>query len=94
VFVLSVGGGDIENNVSPNLVAALQYARQVEAAIVGIVGRDGGYTARTADACIVIPTPNPSHVTPHAEEFQGIIWHLLVSHPDLKVSATRWESIV
>jgi len=92
VFVFSVGGGSLERNISPNLVRALEYAGTVGSAVLGIVGRDGGYTARVADACIVIPTVNPDTVTPHAEAFQAIVWHLLVSHPRLKVSPTRWES--
>jgi D-sedoheptulose 7-phosphate isomerase len=92
VFVLSVGGGDTARNVSVNLVRALEYAKQVHATVVGIVGRDGGYTARVADACVIIPTVNPATVTPHAEAFQAIIWHLLVSHPALKASLTKWES--
>jgi D-sedoheptulose 7-phosphate isomerase len=92
VLVLSVGGGDQEKNVSPNLVAALQYARTVGAQIMGIVGRDGGYTARVADACIIVPTVNPTHITPHTEAFQAVVWHLLVSHPAVKQSQTKWES--
>jgi D-sedoheptulose 7-phosphate isomerase len=92
VFVLSVGGGSIEKNVSPNLVLALQFARQVGTPIVGVVGRDGGYTAQVADACVVIPTVNPDTVTPHAEAFQAVVWHLLVSHPALKAAQTKWES--
>ena len=92
VFVLSVGGGDLERNISPNLVRAIQYAKEVHATVVGIVGRDGGYTAKAADACVIVPTVNPATVTPHAEAFQGIIWHLLVSHPALKALATKWES--
>src|SRR5580693_7493139 len=92
VFVLSVGGGNLEKNVSPNLVRALEYAKEVHAAIVGIVGRDGGYTAQVADACVIVPTVNPANVTPHAEAFQAIVWHLLVSHPALKVSLTKWEA--
>jgi D-sedoheptulose 7-phosphate isomerase len=92
VFVFSVGGGDLERNVSPNLVHALQHAKQVGAKIAGIVGRDGGYTARVADACVIVPTVNPDTVTPHAEAFQAVIWHLLVSHPALKTAATKWES--
>ena len=80
-------------NVSPNLVAALEYAVSIGTPVIGIVGRDGGYTARVADACVIVPTTNPAHVTPHAEEFQGIIWHLMVSHPRLKRAATRWESV-
>ncbi|MGJ5820954.1 SIS domain-containing protein [Paludibaculum fermentans] len=93
VFILSVGGGNLEKNVSPNLVAALQYARQVGATILGIVGRDGGYTAQVADACVIIPTVNVTHTTPHAEAFQAVVWHLLVSHPDLKQVQTKWESV-
>lgn len=92
IFVLSVGGGNLQKNISPNLVIALQYAKEVRAQVVGVVGRDGGYTARVADACIIIPTVNPETVTPHSEAFQAIIWHLLVSHPRLKVAQTKWES--
>jgi D-sedoheptulose 7-phosphate isomerase len=92
VFVFSVGGGNVEKNVSPNLVMALQYAKTVGSKICGIVGRDGGYTAQVADACVVVPTVNPSNVTPHTEAFQAVIWHLLVSHPALKVAETKWES--
>lgn len=92
VFVLSVGGGDLERNVSPNLVLALQHAKAVGARITGIVGRDGGYTAKVADACVIVPTVNPETVTPHSEAFQAVIWHLLVSHPGLKASQTKWES--
>jgi D-sedoheptulose 7-phosphate isomerase len=93
VLVLSVGGGNLEQNVSPNLVAALKYAKSVGSKIGGIVGRDGGYTAKVADACVVVPTVNPAHVTPHSEAFQAIVWHLLVSHPSLKAAQTRWESV-
>jgi D-sedoheptulose 7-phosphate isomerase len=92
VLVLSVGGGDLERNVSPNLVAALQFAKSVRAKIVGIVGRDGGHTAKVADVCILIPTVNPDHVTPHTEAFQAVVWHLLVSHPAVKQQQTKWES--
>ena len=92
VFVFSVGGGSVEKNISPNLVRALQYAQEVGATIAGIVGRDGGYTASVADACVIVPTVNPETVTPHAEAFQAVLWHLLVSHPLLKVHATKWES--
>ena len=94
VFVLSVGGGDLERNISPNLVRALQHARQVGAKICGVVGRNGGYTAQVADACVIVPTVNPATVTPHAEAFQGVVWHLLVSHPALKAVETKWESAV
>jgi D-sedoheptulose 7-phosphate isomerase len=93
VLVLSVGGGNVEKNVSPNLVAALQYARQVGARVIGVVGRDGGYTSQVADACVNIPTVNPAHVTSHTEAFQAVIWHLLVSHPQLKAAQTKWESV-
>ncbi len=91
LLIFSVGGGNLEKNVSPNLVNAIQLAKQVGASVVGIVGRDGGYTAREADACIIIPTVNPEHVTPHSEAFQGVVWHLFVSHPKLKVNRTKWE---
>lgn len=93
ILVFSVGGGNIEKNVSPNLVAALQLAKSVGARIIGIVGRDGGYTAQVADACIRIPIVNPEHVTPHSEAFQAVVWHLLVSHPAVKCAATKWESV-
>jgi len=92
IFVFSVGGGDVERNISPNLVAALQYAKSVKATVLGIVGRDGGYTAKVADACVIVPTVNPETITPHAEAFQAVIWHLLVSHPRLKANPTKWES--
>jgi D-sedoheptulose 7-phosphate isomerase len=92
VVVFSVGGGSLEKNISPNLVRALQHAREVGAAIVGVVGRDGGYTAQVADACVIVPTVNTATITPHAEAFQAVIWHLLVSHPLLKAAATKWES--
>jgi|HubBroStandDraft_1064217.scaffolds.fasta_scaffold00002_40 D-sedoheptulose 7-phosphate isomerase len=92
VLVLSVGGGDREKNVSPNLVAALQYAKSVGAKILGIVGRDGGHTSKVADVCIIIPTVNPAHITPHTEAFQAVVWHLLVSHPAIKQKETKWES--
>jgi D-sedoheptulose 7-phosphate isomerase len=93
LFILSVGGGNMEKNVSPNLVAALQLAKQVGARIIGIVGKDGGYTAKVADACVIVPTVNPNNVTPHSEAFQAVVWHLFVSHPDLKVNQTKWESV-
>jgi D-sedoheptulose 7-phosphate isomerase len=93
ILVLSVGGGSLEKQISPNLVAALRYARQVGTKIIGIVGRDGGYTAQVADVCILIPTVNPLHVTPHTEAFQAVIWHLMVSHPELKAAQTKWESV-
>src|SRR5580700_9511909 len=93
LLVFSVGGGNIEQNVSPNLVAALKYAKSVGAKIIGVVGRDGGYTATVADACVLIPTVNPAHVTPHTEAFQAVVWHLLVSHPLVQRQATKWESL-
>ena len=94
VFIFSVGGGNLEKNISPNLVAALKYAKSVGSKISGVVGRDGGYTAKVADACVIIPTVNPDNVTPHSEAFQAVIWHLLVSHPKLKANQTKWESSV
>src|ERR1051325_4980754 len=93
LLVLSVGGGNAEKNISPNLVAALQYARAVGARVAGVVGRDGGYTATVADACVIVPTVNPAHVTPHTEAFQAVIWHLFVSDPRLKAAPTKWESV-
>lgn len=92
LFVLSVGGGSLEANVSANLVRALEYGRQQGARILGVVGRDGGFTAQAADACVIIPTVNPGNVTPHAEAFQAVVWHLLVSHPAVKLNQTKWES--
>ncbi len=92
VFVFSVGGGNLEQNVSPNLVKALQHACDVDARITGVVGRDGGFTATVADVCLVVPTVNPQTITPHSEAFQAVIWHLLVSHPVLKARQTKWES--
>ena len=94
VFVLSVGGGNLDKNISPNLVTALQLAKSVGAKIMGVVGRDGGYTAQVADACVIVPTVNPDNVTPHSEAFQAVVWHLLVSHPKLKANQTKWESAV
>ena len=93
ILVFSVGGGSLERNVSPNLVRAVQYAKKVGASVFGILGRDGGYTAREADAAVIIPTVNDAHVTPHSEAFQGVVWHCLVSHPALKARATKWESV-
>lgn len=92
IFVFSVGGGNLEKNISPNLVTALQYAEKVGARITGVVGRDGGYTAKSANACVIVPTVNEDTITPHSEAFQGVIWHLLVSHPALKKNQTKWES--
>ena len=92
LFIVSVGGGNVEKNVSPNLVYALKLGKEVGASIVGVVGRDGGYTKQVADACCVIPTVNADNITPHSEAFQGVVWHLLVSHPKLKKQQTKWES--
>jgi D-sedoheptulose 7-phosphate isomerase len=92
VLVFSVGGGNLEKNVSPNLVSALQLVKQVGARIVGILGRDGGYTAQVADARVIVPAVNPNNITPHSEAFQAVLWHLFVSHPALKVNQTKWES--
>ena len=94
VFVMSVGGGNLDRNISPNLVRALQHAKEVGATVMGIVGRDGGYTAKVGDAVVVIPTVNPETITPHTEAFQAVVWHLLVSHPSLKAKQTKWESAV
>lgn len=93
IFVFSVGGGNLEKNVSPNLVRALQYAKEIGATILGIVGRDGGYTAKVGDAVCIVPTVNPEAVTPHSEAFQAVIWHLLVTHPLLKARQTKWEGV-
>jgi D-sedoheptulose 7-phosphate isomerase len=93
VFALSVGGGNIEKNISANLVAGVRHAKSLGARVFGIVGRDGGFTARIADACVIIPTVNPHTVTPHAEAFQALVWHLLVSHPLLKARDAKWESL-
>ena len=93
ILVLSVGGGNLEKDVSPNLVAALEYAKQVGATVGGIVGRDGGHTAKVAAACVVVPTVNAAHTTPHTEAFQAVVWHLLVSHPKLKAASTKWEGL-
>ena len=92
LMIFSVGGGNLEKNVSPNLVSAIQLAKEVGASVLGIVGRDGGYTAKEATACVIVPTVNPEHVTPHSEAFQAVVWHLFVSHPKLKVNRTKWES--
>jgi D-sedoheptulose 7-phosphate isomerase len=93
VFVLSVGGGNSEKNISVNLIRALDYAKEVGAKIFGIIGRDGGYTARMSDACVIVPTVNPETITPHTESFQSVISHLIVSHPALKTSEMKWESV-
>lgn len=92
LLIFSVGGGNLEKNVSPNLVSAIQLAKKAGASVIGVVGRDGGYTAKEATACVIVPTVNPTHVTPHSEAFQAVLWHLFVSHPKLKVSQTKWES--
>ncbi|MDB2659542.1 SIS domain-containing protein [Luminiphilus sp.] len=94
LFILSVGGGNLEKNISPNLVEALKYAQTVGSKITGIVGRDGGFTAEVADVCVIIPTVNANNITPHSEAFQAVVWHLLVSHPALKSNETKWESAV
>ncbi|MDR2442394.1 MAG: SIS domain-containing protein [Deltaproteobacteria bacterium] len=93
LLILSVGGGNLEKNVSPNLVKALELAKSSGATILGIVGRDGGHTARVADVVVIIPTVNPDHITPHTEAFHGVVWHLLVTHPILKTKVTMWESL-
>ena len=93
LLIFSVGGGSLEKNVSPNLVEALKLAKTVGASVFGICGKDGGYTAQVADACVIIPTVNPANITPHSEAFQGVVWHLFVSHPRLKVAQTKWESV-
>jgi D-sedoheptulose 7-phosphate isomerase len=92
VFVFSVGGGNLEKNVSANIVAALKVAKEVGARVVGIVGRDGGYTRQVADACVVVPTMSADTVTPHTEAFQAVVWHLIVTHPGLKQNEMKWES--
>jgi D-sedoheptulose 7-phosphate isomerase len=94
IFIFSVGGGNLEKNISSNLVNALKLAKNVGAKITGIVGRDGGYTAQVADTCVIIPTVNSETITPHSEAFQAVVWHLLVSHPKLKENQTKWESVV
>src|SRR5215213_2583551 len=93
VLVFSVGGGNLEKNVSPNLVTALQLAKQIGTRVIGIVGKDGGFTATVADACVIVPTVNANNITPHSEAFQAVIWHLFVSHPDLKMNQTKWETV-
>jgi D-sedoheptulose 7-phosphate isomerase len=94
LFIFSVGGGNLEKNISPNLVEAIKFAKSVGAKVAGVVGRDGGYTAQAADACVIVPTVNPETITPHSEAFQAVVWHLLVSHPKLKTNQTKWESTV
>lgn len=94
LFIFSVGGGNLEKNISPNLVEAIKLAKSIGAKVTGVVGRDGGYTAQAADACVIVPAVNPETITPHSEAFQAVVWHLLVSHPKLKVNQTKWESAV
>ena len=94
LFIFSVGGGNLEKNISPNLIEAVKLAKAVGAKVTGVVGRDGGYTAQAADACVIVPTVNPETITPHSEAFQAVVWHLLVSHPKLKANQTKWESAV
>ena len=94
IFVFSVGGGNLDANISPNLVKALEFAMYTESKIVGVVGRDGGFTKKVANACVIVPVVNDDNITPHSEAFQAVIWHLLVSHPDVKKNQTKWESSV
>ena len=93
IFVFSVGGGNIEKNISPNLVEALKYGQSIGCKLIGVVGRDGGYTSKVADSCVIIATVNESTITPHTEAFQAVVWHLIVSHPKLKLNETKWESV-
>tara|TARA_Y100000310_G_scaffold21723_1_gene20968 strand:+ start:261 stop:872 length:612 start_codon:yes stop_codon:yes gene_type:complete len=93
VLIFSVGGGSVENNISTNIVSALKLTKSVGAKVMGVVGRDGGYTAKVADACVIIPTINPETITPHSEAFQAVVWHLLVSHPAIKEYEMKWESV-
>ena len=93
LFIFSVGGGNAEKNISVNIVNALKYGKEMKSSIIGIVGKDGGYTAQAADACVIIPTVNPETVTPHSEAFQGTIWHLIVTHPKIKSFEMKWESV-
>ncbi len=94
LFIFSVGGGNPEKNISPNLVEAIKFAKAMGAKVTGVVGRDGGFTAQASEACVIIPTVNQDTITPHTEAFQAIVWHLLVSHPKLKVNQTKWEAAV
>ena len=93
VFILSVGGGSLEKNISPNLVEAMKYGQSIGCKLAGIVGRDGGYTNKVADVCVLVPTVNKKTTTPHTEAFQAVIWHLITSHPKLKLNETKWESV-
>jgi len=90
--VFSVGGGDLDRNISPNIVRAVHYAKEIGASVIGVLGRNGGYTASMADACVIVPTVNPAMITPHTESFQALIWHLLVSDPRLQIMSNKWES--
>ena len=92
LFILSVGGGNLEKNISPNLVMALKLAKTINAKVLGIVGKDGGYTAKVSDTVLIIPIVNDNSITPHTESFQALVWHLIVSHPKLKINQTKWES--
>lgn len=94
IFIFSVGGGNLEKNISPNLVEALKFSELIGCKVIGIVGRDGGFTAQVADACLIVPVVNSNNITPHSEAFQAVVWHLLVSHPKLKINQTKWESTV
>lgn len=94
LFIFSVGGGNLKENISPNLVEAIKFAKTIGAKVTGVVGRDGGFTAQASEACVIIPTVNLDTITPHTEAFQAVVWHLLVSHPKLKVNQTKWESAV
>lgn len=94
LFIFSVGGGDAERNISPNLVAAIDYAKEVGASVFGVVGRDGGHTAKRGDAVVRVPVVNDATITPHSEAMQAVVWHLLVSHPAVKIAETKWESAV
>lgn len=94
LFILSVGGGNLEKNISTNLVEAIKLAKSIGTKVTGIVGRDGGYTAKYADVCVIVPTVNPDTITPHSEAFQAVVWHLLVSHPKLRANQTKWESVI
>jgi D-sedoheptulose 7-phosphate isomerase len=93
LHIFSVGGGNLEKNVSPGFISAIQLAKQVGARVIGILGKDGGYTGKQADACVIVPTVNANNITPHSEAFQAVVWHLFVSHPDLKINQTKWESV-
>jgi D-sedoheptulose 7-phosphate isomerase len=93
LLIFSVGGGNREKNVSVNLVRAIEHAKVVGASVYGIVGKDGGFTKQSADACVIVPTVHPERITPHTEGFAAVIWHLLVSHPALAKNRTKWESV-